>query len=332
VHITTAQVVEKAFFPLDKVWDLNRSRLSAGLSQLVVWLSGLLPYAQVQAVLERTRQPVLPTTTLWEATQRQGQRLLEQTTFEREHVNVERTRWDHQRYNPRHFKSLSVDGGMVYLRDEGWKELKAGVVSELEHDWQAAATPVIHLKNLRYTAVLGDADCFAQAFWTLAYQEGIPYAGRVAVTADGAPWIWRITADLFPTALQIVDWYHALQHLTQAAHARYPHDLSLAERWLQPMKQHLFLGEIHTIIADLLTHALPAHATYFINHQRRMHYQAFRAEGYPIGSGSIESGIKQYKQRFTAAGMRWSRAGAERMVIIRSAILSDQFDTLWRAA
>ena len=302
------------------------------MSQLVVWLSGLLPYAQVQAVLQRTRQPVLPTTTVWEETQRQGQRLLDQVTFEREHVNVERTQWDHRRYNPRQFKSISLDGGMVYIRDEGWKELKAGVVADLEHNWQTAETPVIQLKHLRYTAVLGDPVCFAEALWELAYQQGIPYAGRVAVTADGAPWIWRITSDLFPTALQIVDWYHALQHLTPAANARYPHDPLLAERWMQQMKQHLFLGEIHVIITDLQTHALSTHATYFINHQRRMHYQAFRAEGYPIGSGTIESGIKQYKHRFTGAGMRWSRGGVERMVIIRSAILSDQFDDLWHVA
>jgi hypothetical protein len=302
------------------------------MSQLVVWLSGLLPYAQVQAVLQRTHQPELPTTTLWEETQRQGQRLLAQVMVEREQVNVERTRWDHQRYNPRQYKSISLDGGMIYVRDEGWKELKAGVVSDLTHEWQAMDTPVIQLKNLRYTAVLGDVQCFAQAFWAFAYRQGIPYAGRVAVTADGAPWIWRITADLFPTALQIVDWYHACQHLAQAAQTRFPNDPLLAERWLHTMKQHLFLGEIHPIITDLHTHALPAYATYFVNHQRRMHYQAFRAEGYPIGSGSIESGIKQYKQRFTGAGMRWSRAGAERMVVIRSAILSDQFDTLWQAA
>lgn len=310
------------------------------MSQLVVWLSGLLPYSQVEGVLQRTHQPSLPTTSVWEETQRQGQRLQAQVAFEREHINVERTRWDHQLYNPRQFKSISVDGGMIYIRDEGWKELKAGVVADLEHDWQTAEKPVIRLNKLRYTAVLGDVTCFAEALWTLAYQQGIPYAGRLAVTADdrrehgtyGAPWIWRVVTDLFPTALQIVDWYHALQHLCQAANARYPHDPLLADRWLHSMKQHLFQGEIHRIITDLRTHVLAVHATYFINHQRRMHYQAFRAEGYPIGSGSIESGIKQYKHRFTAAGMRWSRFGAERMILIRSAILSDQFDELWQAA
>jgi hypothetical protein len=69
-----------------------------------------------------------------------------------------------------------------------------------------------------------------------------------------------------------------------------------------------------------------------MNHQHRMQYQQFRSDGYPIGSGAVESAIKQFKQRLTAAGMRWSRQGAQRMVTIRSAILSDTFHTLWQSA
>jgi hypothetical protein len=330
--IITVQAVGLVFFPLDKQWALSSSRLSGGMSQQVVWLSGLLPYQAVQAVLHHTRQPVLPVTSIWEEVQRQGERLVEQAGREREQVNVERTQWDHQRYNPLQAKSISMDGGMIYLRGEGWKELKAGVVADLEHHWHRADQPVFQLKNLHYMAVIEKVSAFTQAFWAFAYQRGVTYAGRIVVTADGAPWIWRIAHDLFPTALQIVDWYHATQHLALAAHARYPADDTLAQRWYAQMKNHLFQGEIHCILTDLHAHSLSAHATYFVTHQRRMQYQAFRADGYPIGSGAIESGIKRYKQRFTGAGMRWSRAGAERMILIRSAILSDQFDTLWQAA
>lgn len=320
------------FFPLDKAWKLGRSRLSPMMSQQIVWLSGLLPYQQVQAVLQRTRQPVLSTTSIWEETQRQGQRLVGRAAFEREHVNIERRQWDHRLYNARQYKSVSMDGGMVYLRGEGWKELKAGVVADIEHDWYASEHPVMRLKNLSYTAVIGDVACFAKAFWALAYRRGVTYAGRYAVTADGAPWIWRLAADLFPYAVQIVDWYHAVEHLAQAAEARHSNSPQLTQHWLRQMKNHLFHGEVHRIIEDLHAHDLHAHALYFIKHQHRMTYLAFRAEGYPIGSGTVESGIKQFKQRLTGAGMRWSRAGAERMVIIRSAILSDNFDDLWQAA
>ena len=63
-----------------------------------------------------------------------------------------------------------------------------------------------------------------------------------------------------------------------------------------------------------------------------MQYQAFREEGYPIGSGTVESGIKQFKARLTGPGMRWSRPGAERMLVIRAAVLAGSFDDLWAAA
>jgi len=58
----------------------------------------------------------------------------------------------------------------------------------------------------------------------------------------------------------------------------------------------------------------------------------FREEGYPIGSGTVESGIKQFKARLTGSGMRWSRPGAERMLIVRASVLGDSFDALWQAA
>lgn len=330
-RIITARVVNAVFFPLDSRWRLDSSRLSAELSKQVVWLSGMLPFAHASRVLERLAQVQIPTTTLWEQTQRQGQRLQAEVEHQREQVSVERTRWEHWRYDPRLFRSLSLDGGMVNIRGEGWKEMKVGVVSAMSHDWQAEQ-PVIHLTDLDYTAVIGNVQAFAPAYWALAVQHDVPYAGRTAVTADGAPWIWRLCADLFPCSTQIVDWYHARQQLAQAATARHPHCEQAAKHWFEQMSQPLFDGEIWKIIADLQAHDCAANATYFTTHQRRMQYVQFRAEGYPIGSGAVESGIKQFKQRLSGAGMRWSRTGAERMTVIRAAVLTNSLDQLWQQA
>jgi hypothetical protein len=63
-----------------------------------------------------------------------------------------------------------------------------------------------------------------------------------------------------------------------------------------------------------------------------MNYQSCLEEGYPIGSGTVESGIKQFKHRLTGAGMRWSRPAAEEMLVIRGAVMADKFDLLWDAA
>ena len=89
------------------------------------------------------------------------------------------------------------------------------------------------------------------------------------------------------------------------------------------------MGRIETIISVLHKRDVSQFATYFERHKRRMQYLEFREEGLPIGSGTVESGVKQFKQRLTGTGMRWHLDNANRMIILRSAILGHDFDDLW---
>lgn len=77
---------------------------------------------------------------------------------------------------------------------------------------------------------------------------------------------------------------------------------------------------------------LTDHSRYFHVHQRRMQYQEFQEQLFPIGSGTVESGIKQFKARLSGAGMRWVRHAAQHMLIIRAAVLGKHFDQLWANA
>ena len=83
------------------------------------------------------------------------------------------------------------------------------------------------------------------------------------------------------------------------------------------------------IIAALHRRGYPHLATYFERYSQHMHYLTFRQAGLPIGSGTVESGVKQFKQRLCGTGMRCNKAHADHMLIIRTAILSDDFDALW---
>jgi len=328
---TTVQAANAVIFPLDERWDIAGAGLSEALRKQVVWLSGLLPFEPASQVLEKLAHLTIPTTTVWKQSCQVGEWLWESAKQQEQHVGIERTQWQHQRYDPRLYRSISMDGGMVHIRGEGWKEMKVGMVSGLEHNWQDKKRP-IRLVNQDYTAVLGDVQQFSRALWALAVKHDVPYAGRTAVTADGAPWIWRLTEDLFPASLQIVDWYHARQHLAEHAAQRHPDDPVAAQRWFKQQSGALYQGEIWCITEDVQRHCPDVTPTYFFSHQRRMQYAAFRAEGYPISSGGVESGIKQFKQRLTGPGMRWSRAGAERMMLIRSAVMTDSLDEIWAAA
>jgi hypothetical protein len=299
------------------------------LSYQLVWLSGLVPFAHAQQILQDIGQLDVATTTLWEQVHHHGERLHAQTLDNQAHVSVKRTRWHSQQYDPKMTRCVSIDGGMVCLRDEGWKEMKVGLVSDFKTDWDSDPTHV-KLVDMAYCAVIGDVNTFDPALWALAVKHGVPYAGKLVVVCDGASWIWRLVADLFPVCHQVLDYYHAKQHLAKMAQERFPTDDAQAQAWFKDMSDALFNGQIFKIIADLQAHQLKT--SYFVNHQRRMQYHHFRAEGLPIGSGGVESAIKQFKHRLTGPGMRWSRQGAERMITIRSAILADNLSDLWQQA
>jgi hypothetical protein len=316
---------------------VGESAYSPELDRELVWLVGQVPYEQVCQIARRIGGWSVAVGTVWNHSQQQGERLAAADEQRQQQVQLERTSWEQGQYAPRARKAVSMDGGMVHVRGEGWKELQVGLVAE----WPEPAALVgrqvdkaegVPLTQMRYCGMVGEVAAFAQSLWALAVEQAVPYAGLVVVTADGAPWIWRLTADYFPCAEQIVDWYHACQHLAQAAQARFPTDPLAAQSWLDQLKSCLFKGEIHRILEPFAAHGLTEQGDYFAEHQRRMRYAQFRAAGWPIGSGGVESGVKQYQHRLCGPGMSWSRPALRRMIVLRSAILSDTFDQLWQAA
>lgn len=310
---------------------------SSGLAQHMVWLSGLLPYSQCIEVFERIGQCHIGLSSLWRRVQTYGARLLETAQHEQAQVSPERVQLGSAATDHEQVKGVSMDGGLVNIRSEGWKEIKVGavydVVLRLEHDPvtdEYAEVP--QAQHVGYTAVLGDVEHFSPALWALAVAREVPTAQQSSVTADGAEWIWRVANDYFPDSAQIVDWFHACQHLTNAAQALFPDQPTQADAWRKARQDDLFLGNIHAITAPLDKAGLSEHSRYFHHHQRRMQYQEFRENGFPIGSGTVESGVKQFKARLVGPGMRWRRDAAQRMLVIRAAVLDRSFDLRWRAA
>lgn len=204
----------------------------------MVWLSALLPYGQASEVLHRIGHLDVALTTLWDHTQQVGAGWVEQERQER--VSVERTCWKQRDYQPFLRKSVGIDGGMVNIRDEGWKELKVGVVGTLSPPWTLEVGQNARSHDLRYAACVGTVNDFTPRLWRLAVQQQVRYAGHVAVTADGAGWIWRVSANLFPCSIQIVDWYPASQQAAALAQSHFPDDPDAARRWHDVLKRYLW--------------------------------------------------------------------------------------------
>jgi hypothetical protein len=304
----------------------------------MVWLAGTASsYEEAETIFKRIARRHIPRSSIRRQANRAGACMKAYQEHQQDLIGVERVRllapWeDHYQR-----KGVSMDGGMVHIREEGWKEIKVGaafdIVMQPQRDpvtgeWAEHACA----DQLSYTAVLGGVGEFAKALWKLALDADIPSADQSSVTADGAPWIWNVASDLFPDSTQIVDWYHATQHLSAAGHALYPDNESQAHKWVSQKRQHLFQGDIHLITTSLDGAGLSDHSRYFHTHKRRMQYHQFQDDGFPIGSGTVESSIKQFKARLTGPGMRWSRSGAEHMLVIRAAVMDDSFDDLWASA
>jgi hypothetical protein len=325
------------FFPLDERWGLTESVYSPERAKQMVWLAGQMAYDAAAEAFERIARCAVPAQAIWDETQRHGERLKRHVQHQQAQVSVERVVLppagaDHDRP-----LGVSLDGGKMHIRGEGWKEFKAGTVFDVvvtpeldpeTGDWVDQG----HGVNMAYRAVLGTVDEFAPALWALAVERQVPQAANVSVTADGADWIWNLADDYFPDSVQIVDWYHATEYLAHAAEALYPNDPEAARGWQQARRDDLYLGQIYKIIEPLERAGLTAPAEYFRKHTRRMQYQEFHEQGYPIGSGTVESGIKRFKHRLSGPGMRWSRPAAERMLVLRAAIMSGTFDELWALA
>lgn len=303
----------------------------------MVWLAAHMPFAAAAEAFERLAHRPVPTNAVWDETQRHGERLKDYVEQQQAAVAVERVSLPPAGADHHRPLGVSLDGGKINIRGEGWKEIKAGTVFDLmilpEKDAETGEwVDRVHGVHMSYRAVLGSLNEFAPALWALAVARQVPQAADVTVTADGADWIWNLVADLFPDSVQVVDWYHATEYLARAAEALFPSDAEAARRWQAERRDDLFLGEIHKLIEPLERAGLTTQADYFRKHRRRMQYQEFHEQDRPIGSGTIESGIKRFKHRLAGPGMRWSRPAAERMLVLRAAVLSGTFDQLWAHA
>ena len=324
------------FSPLDEQLGLNGSGFSPAFAKQMVWLSGMLPYEQCVQVFERIAARYVSAGSIWRQGQRYGEKLQDYVEGQREAVRVERIELPDARHDHSRRKGLSMDGGMINIRGEGWRELKVGAVFDVEKRLErnpqtGVLEEMAHGVNVHYSAVLGAKDRFSPALWALALAQDLPTAPNRSVVADGALWIWDVAEEVCPDGQQVLDWFHAVEHLSDAAKALYPDEQNTKKRkrWLKTYKKQLYLGQIHKIIRVLHKRGSPQYATYFQRHQQRMQYLEFREKGIPIGSGTVESGIKQFKQRLSASGMRWNADNANRMLVIRTAILGNEFDDLW---
>jgi hypothetical protein len=222
--------------------------------------------------------------------------------------------------------------------EEGrFRDVKTGVL--LWPDERVETSPGRRSVVRRFlVSCLGDADAIFQRLSEQLRELGWVGAQTVVVVVgDGAEWIWN-RATLFVNRCEILDFWHALEHAGAFARVRYGEGSRQADRWVRQIGESLRVGKVLEVIARLERlrpptpegrESLQALIRYYREHATRMRYDEYLRLGY--GSGAVESAHKQVVHaRLRQAGMRWSEAGARRLLALRLLLLNGDWTTLDR--
>jgi hypothetical protein len=366
---TTALVVARAFPPLS---------VQLGLKNKVPWTEWVEEEACQLAITTSSYQiteerfyrltgAAISDTTIWRVAGVVGEAMLGQLVAEEavsnapvtveEPPGVERVPADDPLIGQQ--ANVSMDGTTICVREEGWKEVKGVTVSAVaqgprrqghrrprtkqgaEPRPRPSNEPEVHLTRHSYRMRLAEADAFALVQGTEADRRRVQYAAGLSCVHDGGPWIWRISGDYYPEAVEILDWAHGIGNVSKVAQAAFGEGSTEAAQWRTEVESLLWQSEVEKVFTEKWPE-LPRRRgqrgntirngrEYLQTHQERMRYQDFREQGYPIGSGSMESACKNVVAwRMKRGGARWARGRVDPMLSMLGEYHSGRWSEMWR--
>jgi hypothetical protein len=219
------------------------------------------------------------------------------------------------------------------------REVKLGCVFT-QTTWDQEGYPIRDPDSTTYTGAIESAEEFGRRIYAEAYGRGWSRALKKVVIGDGAEWIWNLVAMHFSEAIQIVDLYHARQHLWEVARKLYPNNEGKQKAWMNiHQKRLLDRGKIEKLVGALrsiesdnpeVREKIRTEADYFERNAERMRYPKFRGQHLFVGSGVIEAGCKTVVAfRLKRSGMFWTVRGANAILALRCCHLNGEFEDYW---
>ena len=219
------------------------------------------------------------------------------------------------------------------------REVKLGCVFT-QTAWDKKGFPIRDPDSTTYTGAIETAEEFGKRLYVEAWKRGWSRAEKKVVMGDGAEWIWNLAEQHFPGAVQIVDLYHARQHLWDLARRLYPNNEAGQKAWMKlHQKRLLDKGKIEKLVAAIrsihstnseVADKIRIEADYFDRNADRMCYPKFRKQRLFVGSGVIEAGCKTViGSRLKKSGMFWTVRGANAIIALRCCHLNGRFEDYW---
>jgi hypothetical protein len=325
---------DKGFFPLDEELKLLPGSLTPHGHECLVRLSGWVPFEKA-VVLFRDFTGI-------EVSKGLSQRYTEEAgevyelMQEKEVVRLEKEAPPAEKGADK--IQISADGAMVPLLHGVWAEVRTLVIGEVHSIVEKSGESVVHAQNLSYFSRKVNAEAFQRLALVEMHRRGVENAKEVAAIMDGAEWEQGFTDYHCPHATRILDFPHAAEHVNGIGEALYGEHTPESQAWLGEHLHRLkqdgpdeLLLEFGKLMQDKPgIAAIASNVAYLEKRKEHLRYPQFQAQGWPIGSGIVESGNKLVVEaRLKGSGMHWADNHVNPMLAIRNIICSDRWKEEW---
>lgn len=329
------QPVGLGFSPLDEELALLPGSLTPRLQEALVRLSALLPsFAKARSELAYFTGVEVHPDTARRRTEAAGTLLVAHQTAEAEHILQQ---LPEPSVRPERLL-FSVDGAMVPLVQGQWSEVRTLAIGEVQPARSGPDGVQIETSNISYFSRRCDSSSFSSLATGELHRRGLDGAQQVAAVVDGAEWCQSFIDLHYPEAVRILDFAHAAEYVTAIGQSDGPQGALLSAEELNKLYQLLKVEGPEKVIAQLRAVAAP-HAqkreltsklSYLESRLPQMQYGQFVAQGWPIGSGMVESANKLVvEERLKGAGKRWAGENVNPLLALRNALCNERWEECW---
>jgi hypothetical protein len=344
----------KGLIPKDRELDIVSTSLSPGVRRMIGLVGGKEPFNEARTDLEELAGVCVSTKAVERASEAIGEDIETSEKPERELMVSGKIVALESKKRQIVRMYIAMDGtgvpvlpsetvgrhGKDETGDAKTREARLGCVfTQTKIDERGE--PMRDENSTTYVGAIEPSEHFGSRIYAEAVRRGVRDAAEVVVLGDGAPWIWTIADLHFYGATQIVDLYHALEHVSVVAKSVYVVLDKKANKWLEKRREQLKRGDIKALIRSLkrlrpegkeTRLVLSREIEFFRKNRERMRYGEFRKRGLFIGSGVIEAGCKTViGRRLKLSGMRWTVRGANAIITLRCCQLSRKWEAYWEA-
>jgi hypothetical protein len=326
--------VDKGFFPLDEELELLPGILTPHGHENLVRLSGWMPFEKAAEMLGDLQRIEVSQALSQRYSERAGAAYVELQTEEVERLEREMPAAP----NGGDKLQMSADGAMVPLLHGRWGEVRTLVIGEVQPAVQEQGQWVVHTRNLSYFSRKVSAQEFTRLALVETQRRGIETAVQVGALMDGSEWLQGFTDYHRPDAIRILDFPHAGEHISLIGEYLHGEGTPQTQQWINQRLHRLkhegpteLLVEFHQLQDQYpQENAVTGNLAYLEKRQAQMQYPLFQDQGWPIGSGIVESGNKLVVEvRLKGSGMHWADEHVNPMLAIRNILCSDRWKQEW---